>query len=224
MGDSHLVPNALEFGAVIKANTTSDLAGASTRAAQLLLHIESLHQKGYGGARSTMLMYNACFTNYSKHTGAILCFLVQWCLLGQAYCQPNVVLFTAAIKAHVALIDAMLASIDDEADEEEEDKEENEEMEEKEKEVNEPMTTAIPMQKCAATNKNGKCLMIETSARRCKDLLLQLCLLLNQSRKDVRPLLKLTSIMLELVIKALMQANDKERVERVTRLRELGVW
>jgi hypothetical protein len=81
---------------------------------------------------------------------------------------------TAAIKAHVALINAMLASADDKADEEEEAKEENDEIEEKEKESNEPpMTAMLPRKKCAI-HKNGKCLMMEASGRRCKDLLLQL--------------------------------------------------
>jgi hypothetical protein len=50
--------------------------------------------------------------------------------------------------------------------------------------------------------------LMEASARRCKDLLLQLCLLLNQSRKDAQPLLKPTSVTFELVIEALMQVNN----------------
>jgi hypothetical protein len=89
-------------------------------------------------------------------------------------------MFTAAIKAHIALINAMLTSTEDKSYEEEEDKEEMEEMEEKEKEVNEPTITAMLLQKSVAIHNNGKLLMIEASIRRCKEL--QLCLLLNQSR------------------------------------------
>ena len=65
---------------------------------------------------------------------------------------------------------------------------------------------------------------MEASTRRCRDLLLQLCLLLNQSCKDVQPLLKPTSIMSKLVIKVLMQANEEEGAERVKQLCELGTW
>jgi hypothetical protein len=49
MGDSHLVLNALTFGAVINAYANSGVAGASNRVMQLLLHVESLYQMGYGG-------------------------------------------------------------------------------------------------------------------------------------------------------------------------------
>ncbi len=62
---------------------------------------------------------------------------------------------TAAIKAHVALINATLASADDKADEEEEAKEENDEIEEKEKESNEPPMTAMLPRKSAQCVKTG---------------------------------------------------------------------
>jgi hypothetical protein len=65
--------------------------------------------------------------------------------------------------------------------------------------------------------------LMEVSTRRCKDLLLQLCLLLNQSCKDVQPSLKPTSFTFKLVIKALMQAKDEEGMESVKQLRELGM-
>jgi hypothetical protein len=133
--------------------------------------------------------------------------------MGQAGCRPNAVVFTAAIKAHVASIYATLASADDEADEKEEEVAEEAEVE-GENDASKPM----------AIRKNGKYLIMEASARRCEDLLLQLCLLHNQSRKDERPSLKPTSVTFELVIKALTQVNDTEGVERVKRLRELGTW
>jgi hypothetical protein len=43
--------------------------------------------------------------------------------------------------------------------------------------------------------------LMKAFARRRKDLQLQLCLLLTQSRKEVQPLLKLTSVTFKLVIK-----------------------
>ncbi len=63
---------------------------------------------------------------------------------------------------------------------------------------------------------------MEVSASRCKDLQLQLCLLLNQSRKDMQPSLKPTSVRFKMVIKVLMQASDEEGGERTKQLRELG--
>jgi hypothetical protein len=59
MRNSHPVPDALTFGAVINTYANSGVAGASNRATQLLLHMESLHQMGYGGARPTTFVYNA---------------------------------------------------------------------------------------------------------------------------------------------------------------------
>ena len=59
---------------------------------------------------------------------------------------------------------------------------------------------------------------------RCEDLLLQLCLLHNQSRKDERQSLKPTSVTFELVITALTHVKDEEGVDRVKRLRDLGMW
>jgi hypothetical protein len=64
--------------------------------------------------------------------------------------------------------------------------------------------------------------LMEVSASRCKDLQLQLCLLLNQSRKDMQPSLKPTSVRFKMVIKVLMQASDEEGGERTKQLRELG--
>ena len=96
--------------------------------------------------------------------------------------------------------------------------------EEEEEVVEEVVEGEKDASKPTGIRKNGKYLIMEASARRCEDLLLQLCLLHNQSRKDERPSLKPTSVTFELVIKALTQVNDTEGVERVKRLRELGTW
>ncbi|KAL9180864.1 hypothetical protein ACHAXT_011317 [Thalassiosira profunda] len=59
---------------------------------------------------------------------------------------------------------------------------------------------------------------MEASARRCEDLLQQLCLLYQQPRNDRS--LKPTTVTFDLVIRALMQVDDREGVERVILLRE----
>ena len=85
------------------------------------------------------------------------------------------------------------------------------------------MRTATP-RKWAVVRENEKLRMMEASARRCEDLLLQLCLLHDQSRKTERPSLKPTSVTFELVIKALTMVNDEEGLDRVKQIRERGTW
>jgi hypothetical protein len=72
--------------------------------------------------------------------------------------------------------------------------------------------------------KSGKLKRMEAHAIGCEDLLLQLCLLHNQSRKDKRLSLKPTSVTFELVIMALTHMKDEEGVDRVKRLRDLETW
>lgn len=67
------------------------------------------------------------------------------------------------------------------------------------------------------SNANNKRQM-ETSARRCEDLLQQLCLLYQQHGNDRS--LKPTTVTFDLVIRALAQVEDREGVERVTLLQE----
>lgn len=62
--------------------------------------------------------------------------------------------------------------------------------------------------------------MIQSSARRCEDLLQQLCLLGRSYAYDQS--LKPTGVTFELVISALTQAGDWDGVERVKKLREEG--
>ena len=59
---------------------------------------------------------------------------------------------------------------------------------------------------------------MEASARRCEDLLQQLCLLYQQHGNDRS--LKPTTVTFDLVIGALTQVDDREGVERVTLLQE----
>jgi hypothetical protein len=66
MGYSDIVPDTLMLGTVINANVYGSVVGASGRAAQLLLHMESLLQMGYGGAKLTTFVYNACMNAFAK--------------------------------------------------------------------------------------------------------------------------------------------------------------
>jgi hypothetical protein len=114
--------------------------------------------------------------------------------MGNENCKPNAVVFTAAIKAHLASMNATkLNSIssDDDGDDD------NDEEESK----------VLPA--------------MQTSARRCEDLLQQLCLMYYQCNENEQRLLKPTSVTFELVTKALTQVNDKDGVERVKQLRKL---
>ena len=211
------------MNAFAKDPSTGEGEGGTTsldravRAEQLLDSMERRYDEGGDvGVMPDCISYGTVINAYAngnartsgERADAVLRRMVRRCLMGQAGCRPNAVVFTAAIKAHVASIDATLASADDESDEKEEVDEEEE------KDASKPTTI----------RKNGKRLIMEASARRCEDLLLQLCLLHNQSRKDERPSLKPTSVTFELVIKALTQVDDEEGVERVKRLRELGTW
>ena len=231
MGYGGAKPTTFVYNACMNAFAKDPLTGGrggggttsldrAVRAEQLLDSMERRYDGGGDvGVMPDCISYGTVINAYAngnartsgERADAVLRRMVRRCLMGQAGCRPNAVVFTAAIKAHVASIYATLASADDGADEEEE---VVEEVVEGEKDASKP--TGI--------RKNGKYLIMEASARRCEDLLLQLCLLHNQSRKDERPSLKPTSVTFELVIKALTQVNDTEGVERVKRLRELGTW
>ena len=233
MGYGGAKPTTFVYNACMNAFAKDPLTGGggvggttsldrAVRAEQLLDSMERRYDGGGDvGVMPDCISYGTVINAYAngnartsgERADAVLRRMVRRCLMGQAGCRPNAVVFTAAIKAHVASIYATLASADDEADEKEEEVVEEAEVE-GENDASKPM----------AIRKNGKYLIMEASARRCEDLLLQLCLLHNQSRKDERPSLKPTSVTFELVIKALTQVNDTEGVERVKRLRELGTW
>lgn len=65
-GDDDLLPDALTFGAIINAYANSLEAGASDKASQLLLHMESLYQMGFDNAKPTTFVYNACMNAFAK--------------------------------------------------------------------------------------------------------------------------------------------------------------
>ena len=116
--------------------------------------------------------------------------MIQRYLMGNENCRPNAVVFTAAIKAHLASMNATkLSSIsfDDDNDDDE--------------------NRIIPP--------------MQASARRCEDLLQQLCLMYHQCNEKEQRLLKPTSVTFDLVTKALTQVNDKDGLDRVIQLRKL---
>lgn len=78
--------------------------------------------------------------------------------------------------------------------------------------------TASSSEKDSALLSVQKTQQMEASARRCEDLLQQLCML-HKSHGNDRSL-KPTSVTFDLVIKALTLINDREGMERVVQLRE----
>ncbi|KAL7458559.1 hypothetical protein ACHAWC_010920 [Mediolabrus comicus] len=249
-GDTDLLPDALTFGAIINAYANSLEAGSSDKAAQLLMHMESLYQLGFENAKPTTFVYNACMNAFAKdplicvrggfsraekaeqlldsmekryneekdwrikpdiisystvinahansgtssagvNADAILRRMMHRYLLGDTKCRPNAIVFTAAIKAHSSAINATLSELDELAGEEED---------------------AAKLQKQEH---------IKTTAKRCEDLLQQLCLLYQLPGNDRS--LKPTTVTFELVTGALASAEDWEGVERIKGLREEGM-
>lgn len=250
-GDTDLLPDALTFGAIINAYANSLEAGSSDKAAQLLMHMESLYQLGFENAKPTTFVYNACMNAFAKdplicvrggfsraekaeqlldsmekryneekdwrikpdiisystvinahansgtsnagvNADAILRRMMHRYLLGDTKCRPNAIVFTAAIKAHSSAINATLSELDEFAGQEKED------------------LTKLQKQE-----------HIKTSAKRCEDLLQQLCLLYQLPGNDRS--LKPTTVTFELVTGALLSAEDWEGVERIKGLREEGM-
>lgn len=250
-GDTDLLPDALTFGAIINAYANSLEAGSSDKAAQLLMHMESLYQLGFENAKPTTFVYNACMNAFAKdplicvrggfsraekaeqlldsmekryneekdwrikpdiisystvinahansgtsnagvNADAILRRMMHRYLLGDTKCRPNAIVFTAAIKAHSSAINATLSELDELAGEEKE-----------------------------GSTKLQKQEHIKTAAKRCEDLLQQLCLLYQLPGNDRS--LKPTTVTFELVTGALTSAEDWEGVERIKGLREEGM-
>lgn len=123
------------------------------------------------------------------HADAILRRMASRYLLGDTKCRPNAIAFTATIKAHSAAINATMSTIKKEEEEDGTD-----------------------------INKSDNHQIMEASARRCEDLLLQLCLL-HQNHGNDRSM-KPTDVTFDLVIKALAQIDDLDGVERAKLLRE----
>ncbi|KAL7537195.1 hypothetical protein ACHAXR_010474 [Thalassiosira sp. AJA248-18] len=180
------------------SNTTSDINGDATttlnRAEQAEQLLNSM-EKRYEEEKDDRVMpdYISYSTVINAHANsnipqsgtradAILRRMTHRYLMGDTKCRPNAVAFTAAIKAHVAAINATLSSSAEE---------------EETREINANNTKEI----------------VEASAKRCEDLLQQLCLL-HQSHGNDRSL-KPTSVTYELVIRALDQVEDWDGVERV---------
>lgn len=140
---------------------------------------------------------NSGTPNSGVSADAILRRMMYRYLLGDTKCRPNAIVFTAAIKAHSSAINATLSELDEsnEGDDDDDDG--------------------------AGNNKreNQKQEKIKASAKRCEDLLQQLCLLYQLPGNDRS--LKPTSVTFELVTGALSLAKDWEGVERIKVLREV---
>jgi hypothetical protein len=109
----------------------------------------------------------------------------------------------------------MLTFADDKAEEEEEENKDKEEMDEKEKEANEPMVWQS--KKWEALNDGGLC-------KEMQGLAAAIVPSTQSEPQGCAAFIEITSVMFELVIKALMQVNIKGGLERVKRLHKLGTW
>lgn len=135
---------------------------------------------------------NSGTSNAGVHADGILRRMLHRYLMGDTKCRPNAIVFTAAIKAHSTSINATLNG-----------GLENDDIEEEE------------------AGKVHKQEQIKASAKRCEDLLQELCLLYQLPGNDRS--LKPTSVTFELVIGALTLAEEWEGVKRITALREEGM-
>lgn len=137
---------------------------------------------------------NSGTTNAGMNADGILRRMLHRYLMGDTKCRPNAIVFTAAIKAHSTSINATLSSGDTTTEDDDE-----------------------------ASNKLQKQQQqVKASAKRCEDLLQELCLLYQLPGNDRS--LKPTSVTFELVIGALTLAEEWEGVERITALREEGMF
>ena len=139
---------------------------------------------------------NSCTPKSGDNADAILRRMINRYLLGDKDCKPNAVSFTAAIKAHSSAMNTTLSMLADEDNEQ------------REVEGNYGDVT-----RNEATHQR-----ITSSAKRCEDLLQQLCLLYQTFGNDRS--LKPTPVTFDLVTRALTQVEDREGVARVKALRD----
>lgn len=192
--------NAFAKDPLITNNNTTDNAPVLNRAEQAEQLLNSM-EKRYEEEKDHRVMpdcisYSTVINAYANsdtpqsgvHADAILRRMTHRYLMGDTKCRPNAVAFTAAIKAHSAAINATLASLD----------------------ATDEDTTI------QHTNTNDNDQKLQASAKRCEDLLQQLCLLYQSPGGDRS--LKPTSVTFDLTIRALAQVKDEEGVKRVKEL------
>mmetsp|Transcript_13927 Transcript_13927/g.27182 ORF Transcript_13927/g.27182 Transcript_13927/m.27182 type:complete len:625 (+) Transcript_13927:54-1928(+) len=137
---------------------------------------------------------NSATTQSGENADAILTRMIHRYLIGDNDCKPNAIAFTAAIKAHSSSINATISThasaSGDDCDFESND---------------------ISSNNCKK--------QIELSAKRCEELLQQLCLLYQTCSHDRT--LKPTAVTFDLVTRACTQARNVEGVWRVKELRSV---
>ncbi|KAL3782312.1 hypothetical protein HJC23_001920 [Cyclotella cryptica] len=238
-GDTELLPHAVSFGAIINAYANSLEEGASDKAAQLLMHMESLYQLGFENAKPTTFVYNACMNAFAKdpcisvpsndaakkaeqllaslekrydeeRDGRVKPDCISYSTVINAYANSATV--QSGINADVILrrmINRYLLG-------------------DNKCRPNAVAFTATIKAHSAAINATTSSLdcaedgnvneMVKTYARRCEDLLQQLCLLRRSHGFDQS--LKPTGVTFDLVLSALTQVKDWDGVERVKKLRD----
>mmetsp|Transcript_6940 Transcript_6940/g.12161 ORF Transcript_6940/g.12161 Transcript_6940/m.12161 type:complete len:550 (+) Transcript_6940:164-1813(+) len=244
-GDDDLLPDALTFGAIINAYANSFEEGASDKAAQLLMHMESLYQLGFENAKPTTFVYNACMNAFAKDplnsidNAAPAAEKAEQILnsMEKRYREekdhrvmPDCISYSTVINAYAnsntpqsgihadAILRRMInryllgdtkcrpnavaftAAI---------------------KAHSAAMKATLSSDEGVDAQNNVLTQQIGASARRCEDLLQQLCLMYQNQGNDRS--LKPTSVTFDLVNKALTQAKDWEGVERVKMLRSEAI-
>jgi len=244
-GDDDLLPDALTFGAIINAYANSFEEGSSDKAAQLLMHMESLNQVGFDNAKPTTFVYNACMNAFAKDPlisnsiGSNRAEQAEQLLnsMEKRYeeekdhrVMPDCISYSTVINAyansktpqsgiradsilsrmnHRFLLGdtkcrpnaiAFTAAIKAHSTA-----------------INATLALAEeePTSECSESNIQQT---TEASAKRCEDLLQQLCLMYQIPGKNDRTL-KPTSVTFDLTTRALTQVGDLEGVERVKLLR-----
>jgi hypothetical protein len=236
------MPDAMTFGAIINAYANSHEEGASDKASQLLLHMESLYQLGFENAKPTTFVYNACMNALAKdpmtmlngdgntlgdsragQAEQLLNSMEKRYEKGRDYrVMPDCISYSTVINAYEnsnteesgIRADAILRRMTHRFLLGDTKCRPNAVAYTAAIKANSAAINAI----IASTGEENKRRQMEVSARRCEDLLQQL-FLLHKSHENDRSL-KPTSVTFDLVSKALILINDTEGMERVKQLRD----
>ena len=212
LGYEKAKPTTFVYNACMNCFAKEKGDGASTRAEQaeqLLISMEKRYEEsGDYRVMPDCISYSTCINAYANsntqqsglHADAILRRMTARYLLGDTKCRPNAVAFTSCMKSHSAAINATLFLMGSGGD----------------GSCDGEPTTATSKSDDENSNYNN-IQIIEASARRCEDLLQQLCLLHLNHGNDRS--LKPTSVTFDIAVKALMQIDDTEGVQRAEELR-----
>jgi len=189
---------------ILNNATNSGTLSRAQKAEQLLSSMEKRYQEEKDHrVMPDCISYSTVINAYANsqtpqsgtHADDILRRMMHRYLMGDIKCRPNAVAFTAAMKAHSAAINATMS-------------------------ISEGESTAAMMTFSEMSSEVQQ--QVKASAKRCEDLLQQLCIMYHQSPGNDRSL-KPTSTTFDVVERALMRAEDEDGAKMVRLLREEGM-